>query len=578
MNRRPKIQIKRISKAQVKGYEYVRPNPGVHAIASINGRGAYRKAQGSALSSMTGLSASQRKRRATVAVRNATRPGRTNQGKNMPRRRLRRNRKSAWAGTRKVTVRIPRSNAHESRYPVKDRRTRPVTFRVPSDAKRPISLLAANRRRKSTRRRKVALPALRRNRRRPVRRVMKRNVARRRPARRVKRRVMKRNVARRRPVRRVKRRSLKRNAKRRSMKRNVARRRPVRRVKRRALKRNVSRRRPVRALKRNVKRRSMKRNGSKSFLRKNAGAMDWLKTGGLITAGVVSHKLLTGLLKNLLSGGPATAAADPAVEAQTNGSAAASGLGFLPASVVPYAGIISGAISAAAGVYVTTRAVKDAQTRQLVAGGMVASFLHTVIVELLKKQSPKYAESISGLGSSNAYAARLSAMYGMGASIEPMYSQIGTGEYFSSGVGALPSYAAAAGTGEYFSSGVGEYFSSGLGEYGSNPDMMQAAAGYGALDAGGNTNHPDPTSDLDRELSIAEAAAGVGNVMQAAAGYGGYGGLGNVHSVQASQTWIPGESNPQIWAGVRPVDRSQMQTAMVPAGSLQSGGGQGIFG
>jgi hypothetical protein len=70
----------------------------------------------------------------------------------------------------------------------------------------------------------------------------------------------------------------------------------------------------------------------------------------------------------------------------------------------------------------------------------------------------------------------------------------------------------------------------------------------------------------------------VGNVMQAAAGYGGYGGLGNVHSVQASQTWIPGESNPQIWAGVRPVDRSQMQTAMVPAGSLQSGGGQGIFG
>jgi hypothetical protein len=93
------------------------------------------------------------------------------------------------------------------------------------------------------------------------------------------------------------------------------------------------------------------------------------------------------------------------------------------------------------------------------------------------------------------------------------------------------------------------------------------------LDAGSNSNHLDPSSNLDRELSIAEAAAGVGSTaMEAAAG------LGNVHTVGASQTWIPGESDASIWAGVRPVDRSQMATAMIPAGSLQSGGGQGIFG
>jgi len=103
--------------------------------------------------------------------------------------------------------------------------------------------------------------------------------------------------------------------------------------------------------------------------------------------------------------------------------------------------------------------------------------------------------------------------------------------------------------------------------------MMQAAAGYGAVEST-NSNHLDPSSNLDRELTIADAAAGVGSVgpIPAAAG------LGNISTVGASQPWIPGESDPQIWAGVRPVDRSQESTAMIPAGSLQSGGGQGIFG
>ena len=301
--------------------------------------------------------------------------------------------------------------------------------------------------------------------------------------------------------------------------------------------------------------------------------MPWVRTGGLITAGVVGHKFLTGLLKNLLVSRTPAVSAQVSVDAQVNGGSPASGLGFLPASLTPYAGIISGGIAAAAGVYLVTRAVKDAETRQLVAGGVVASFLHTVIVDLLRKSNPGLAQQVSGMGAYDANAARLSAMYGVGASIEPMYANInGVGEYFESGLGALPSYAAAAGTGEYFGSGVGEYFESGLGEYGANPDMMQAAAGYGALDAGSNSNHLDPSSNLDRELSIAEAAAGVGSVMQAAAG------LGNVSTVRSSQTWIPGESNGQLWAGVRPVDRSQMATAMIPAGSLQSGGGQGIFG
>jgi hypothetical protein len=270
---------------------------------------------------------------------------------------------------------------------------------------------------------------------------------------------------------------------------------------------------------------------------------------------VIGHKFITGLLKSILAGKNDTG-------------------GVLPASISKYAPTISGAVAAAAGVYLVTRTVKDAETRQLLAGGMVASFLHTVVMNLLQRNMPTVAAHLDGLGSSqDAYAARLSAMYGVGASIEPMYKQIsgtgeyfgsGVGEYFGSGLGALPSYEAAA--------GMGEYFGSGLGEYGSNPDMMQAAAGYGAIDAGSNSNHLDPSSDLDRELSIAEAAAGVGSMMQAAAG------LGNVVGLQSAQTWIPGETNASIWAGTRSVERSQSQTAMIPAGSLQSGGGQGVFG
>src|SRR5690606_31808651 len=358
---------------------------------------------------------------------------------------------------------------------------------------------------------------------------------RRRPVRRNRRRVVR---NRRRPVRRIRRRVV----------RN--RRRPVRR--RKTTRRAASRRAPIR--------RNRRRNGiSRSFRRNPSGViMQWVKTGGFIAAGVISHKFFAGFLKNLLVAKQMTAEALPEVDAQADGTAPTKGLGFLPASMEPYAGIISGGIAAAAGVYLVSKTVKDSQTRQLVAGGMVASFLHTIIVDLLKKSAPGFAEQVSGLGASDANAVRLSAMYGMGGptSIEPMYSQInGMGEYFSSGVNGLGEYFSSGvqglGSPDYAAAGMGEYFSSGvsgLGEYGSNPDIMQAAAGYGAVDMGSNSNHLDPSSNLDQALSIAEAAAGVGSMgpMQAAAG------LGNVGTVRSSQTWIPGESDSQIWAGVRP--------------------------
>lgn len=603
MPRRPKVNVKNISRKAVKSYGYVRPNPGVRAIAAINGTGSYRSAR----SEMSGLTPAQKRVRAKRAV------SRTTRNSSMPRRIIRRNKYQAprtYAGRRSVSFLVPRARGTGKRR---------VSFRAASGSpkKGPISVMATNGRRRP-RRNSKRISRVRRVLRAPIRRVRrnkskaavtagKRVVRNRRRKNSVRRKLS--VLGKRRRVRRNKskaavtagKRVVRNRRRKSSVRRKLSvrgkRRSPVRRsrvVRNRRSKSAVRRKLSVRGKRRSpVRRRRVARNRSRSgsaisrrFRRNGSAAMEWIQTGGFIAAGVISHKLFAGFLKNMLVSKDLNPEANANVDDQADGLIAPSGLGFLPASMVPYAGIISGGIAAVAGVYLVLKTVKDQKTRQLVAGGMVASFLHTLIVDLVKKSSPNFAAQISGLGASNANAVRLSAMYGVNGptSIEPMYQQInGTGEYFSSGVNGLGSTPwAAAGMGEYFSSGVngvGEYFSSGiqgLGEYGSNPDILQAAAGYGAVDIGDNSNHLDPSSDLDRALSIAEAAAGVGSLgpMQAAAG------LGSTHvgRVGSSQTWIPGESDPSIWAGVRPVDQSQMQTAMIPAGSLQSGGGNGIFG
>ena len=83
-----------------------------------------------------------------------------------------------------------------------------------------------------------------------------------------------------------------------------------------------------------------------------------------------------------------------------------------------------------------------------------------------------------------------------------------------------------------------------------------------------------PSSDLDRELSIAEAAAGVGAVspFEAAAGFGA------IQSLPRADTWVPGMSDPQLWAGARGIRRGQAATELTPAGILQTAGGGGTFG
>jgi len=300
--------------------------------------------------------------------------------------------------------------------------------------------------------------------------------------------------------------------------------------------------------------------------------MDVLKMGGMITVGIVGQKLLAGIIRSQILDRifkPAAAAAPPP---------AASGLGGME----EYNPLLAGALSVAGGMFVTNMVVKDRQTKALIMGGFGAGFVHSLLIFMLDKlNQPTLADMLAGEGT----AAHISAMYGLGAgtSLQPHYAPIG--EYFSE-----------APMGEYFSeapmSGLGagpELYqaAAGMGQYGANPDIYQAAAGYGDTDTSyGYGNHVSPSSDLDRELSIAEAAAGVGAVQsyEASAGLSEYfsepgvSGLGAVQSLPAADTWVPGMANPQLWAGVRGVNEPQSQTMMLPAGVLETSGGQGIFG
>lgn len=280
------------------------------------------------------------------------------------------------------------------------------------------------------------------------------------------------------------------------------------------------------------------------------------------------------LVANLLTMGIAKlgAAAPAAVPA-------ASGLGSVAQN---YAGVLGSIAAAAIQIPLTLKFVDDPNTKQAMVAGAMVSAVQGVIVNLLKGSAPAVANMLSG----DDTAAKLSAMYGLGqgTSIMPRYAPIGMGEYFA------PSRAVGEyfdnPTGEYFSTPMGEYFESGvqgLGNYTGNPDLFEAAAGYGAVGTN-NTNHIDPSSDLDHQLSIAEAAAGVGqaNYEAAAGALPSYeaqaGGLGNVAIVPTTSTWIPGTSDPQIWAGVRAVSRPQEATAETPAGILSTPGGAGILG
>jgi len=264
---------------------------------------------------------------------------------------------------------------------------------------------------------------------------------------------------------------------------------------------------------------------------------------------------------------------------------------LLPAPAAPAAtsgfdlsgqsGLIASLIVGAGGSFLASKVIKNPETKKMVIGGIVVSTIQGVVMSLLRAFMPSAANALSG--PEDGRAARLSAMYGLGAgaSIMPRYGVInGLGEYFREPMNGL---------GEYFRepvNGLGEYINAtnGLGTYEPNSDLYQAAAGFGSHDYQGN--HIDPSGDLDRQLTIAEAAAGVGAVspFEAAAGIGpmqaaaGMRGFGDIATTPSGDTWIPGSVEPQLWAGARAISNGQSATEMTTAGILQAEGGQGIFG
>jgi len=285
--------------------------------------------------------------------------------------------------------------------------------------------------------------------------------------------------------------------------------------------------------------------------------------------GFIGHRIATNLLKKYV--------VDKFLPAP---APAAAGIGALDASALMALG--TSVVTAGAELFLVNKVVKSRDVKVMAMAGIALSALQQLIVAGLRMVSMSgAADMLSGYDDSTA--SRISAMYGLrGTSIMPRYAPIG--EYFSSGVG------------EYFSSGVSGLgqtpfqAAAGMGQYGPNPDIYQAAAGFGAHDNSyGHSHHVDPSSNLDRELSIMEAAAGVGNLprYEASAGVGrlgeyfssGVSGLGNVETVPSESTWIPGESgSAQLWAGVRPIDEPQSENEMLPAGILETSGGAGIFG
>lgn len=322
---------------------------------------------------------------------------------------------------------------------------------------------------------------------------------------------------------------------------------------------------------------TQRRYGLKAFRRNQtmatlAGAF---RAGISITAGFAAQKALSGVVCRLLCDRLFGAAPSPAAPAPT--APAVSGLEVLQ----PYSKVIASGLAAVAGIAGANMVLKDTETKKLVTGGMATGFLHQVLVTVLERVSPMAAEAVSGIGS-DSEAARLSAMYGLGAqSIAPRWTPIGQNE--------SNPYTAAAGMGEYFAESM-----SGLGAYTANPDLYQAAAGFGAMD-NANSNHVDPSSNLDRELTIAEAAAGVGEYFESGvsgvgeyfeSGVSGLGqtayqaaaGMGAIERVPGANTWLPGMSDPQLWAGTRGISQGQMAHATTRAGILQSGGNQGVFG
>lgn len=351
----------------------------------------------------------------------------------------------------------------------------------------------------------------------------------------------------------------------------------------------VRRRRRAAAKRRTVAKRkgrkTMRRNGRKSFRRNAGGWMETFKnvmvSGMFVTVGFLSHKVITNFI------------CDPIFDMfkKKDEAPATAGTAF---DVNQWKKPICGAGVLLVAVPALTL-VKQKNRAAELGAGMVASWLHSILVSAsLQNGNVNFVKAVAGLPERSdwtgrkwpystsraaALAGRRRAM-GSFTNTLPRYTPVnrlaGTGHIYQAAAGryqqaAAGSYQqAAAGMGEYFQNkGMGEYFTpmNATGEY----FAPASTQGVGAYEAAGSLAMPRnnqvirdgirPDGNLDREMSIMEAAAGL-------RGLGG-----DIETVGEESQWIP---NGDLWAGELSVNASQ-DTSELSAGILNVSGGNGTL-
>lgn len=295
-----------------------------------------------------------------------------------------------------------------------------------------------------------------------------------------------------------------------------------------------------------------------------------LKTGLVVGAGFLVHRLVTNLLVDYV--------VEPQVVSKITD---ANTKKYVKAAEKTLVGllVLGGGVLASSAL---------PKLRMELGAGMVASIVQQLLIDALTvANQATAAKEISGYSTSLAYS--LHGAYEHNAvSLMPGYTPVnGYGEYFAPTAGMGAFQQAAAGTGEYFqaaagmgatfqqaAAGTGEYFApaglKGIGQY-------EGAGEEALLPSGAPTVITDgirPDSNLDRELDLMEAAAG----LHGRRGTGEYitaqrrGGGGYTEAIVGQQSqWIP---NGPMWAGTLDAADSAA-TSEIPAGILATQGGNG---
>lgn len=241
-------------------------------------------------------------------------------------------------------------------------------------------------------------------------------------------------------------------------------------------------------------------------------------------------------------------------------------------TVMKWSPIVIGGLVAGLGVAAVSKVAPT--KRNEIGAGMIVSFFHTSILTVLgmvdNADVQKAAQWIAGYDTSSTATSigrYRRSMQGLGDAMQrstlPHYAPTGRR-------GGIQQAVAGRGTGEYFqASGLGEYFASGVQGIGAyelaGPLVTQAAAGLGQrIDDGIR-----PDANLDAVLTLAEAMAG-GSMGE----YYSADPSGSPFTVPEDDQWVP--NNP-LWAGTKGAEDSP-ETSEIPAGILETSGGNGIFG